>query len=291
MKIALVTGASSGLGREFVRQIAEQGKVEEIWAIARRRDRLEALQSISAVPIRVLALDLTRPGDMEYLRNTLQDELPDIRILVNAAGMGRMGPTVDIPAKDNDAMIDLNCRAAVDVTDAAFPYLHPGSQVLEICSTAGFQPIPGLNVYAATKALIVGWGGTLFYTFVFRFLRARTGGYHAKTPHGCLLGSVCCQSVMLFLSAHMPDPVVSAFIAGFSCLSIALFGPANHPELHLSEKELKALQPRIYIRLLIVVALTAVLLFFRPDWGACTAFGVFAAALLLVISLQGYGAQ
>lgn len=76
------------------------------------------------------------------------------------------------------------------------------------------------------------------------------------------------------LSAHMPDPVVSAFIAGFSCLSIALFGPANHPELHLSEKELKALQPRIYIRLLIVVALTAVLLFFRPDWGACTAFGV-----------------
>ena len=165
MKIALVTGASSGLGREFVRQIAEQGKVEEIWAIARRRDRLEALQSISAVPIRVLALDLTRPGDMEYLRNTLQDELPDIRILVNAAGMGRMGPTVDIPAKDNDAMIDLNCRAAVDVTDAAFPYLHPGSQVLEICSTAGFQPIPGLNIYAATKAFLLSYTQTLHYEF------------------------------------------------------------------------------------------------------------------------------
>lgn len=151
--------------------------------------------------------------------------------------------------------------------------------------------IASLVLLLPLGALIVGWGGTLFYTFVFRFLRARTGGYHAKTPHGCLLGSVCCQSVMLFLSAHMPDPVVSAFIAGFSCLSIALFGPANHPELHLSKKELKALQPRIYIRLLIVVALTAVLLFFRPDWGACTAFGVFAAALLLVISLQGYGAQ
>lgn len=129
----------------------------------RRRDRLEALQSISAVPIRVLALDLTRPGDMEYLRNTLQDELPDIRILVNAAGMGRMGPTVDIPAKDNDAMIDLNCRAAVDVTDAAFPYLHPGSQILEICSTAGFQPIPGLNVYAATKAFLLSYTQTLHY--------------------------------------------------------------------------------------------------------------------------------
>ena len=54
-------------------------------------------------------------------------------------------------------------------------------------------------------ALIVGWGGALFYTFVFRFLRERTGGYHAKTPHGCLFSSVCCQSVMLFLSTRMPD--------------------------------------------------------------------------------------
>lgn len=140
-------------------------------------------------------------------------------------------------------------------------------------------------------ALIVGWGGALFYTFVFRFLRERTGGYHAKTPHGCLLSSVCCQSVMLFLSTRMPDPVVSAFVAWFSCLSIALFGPANHPELHLSEKELKALQPRIYIRLLIVAALTTVLLFVHPDWGACAAFGIFAVALLLGISLRGYGAQ
>ena len=93
---------------------------------------------------------------------------------------------------------------------------------------------------------------------------------------------------MLFLSTQMPDSVVSAFVAGFACLSIALFGPANHPELHLSAEELKALQPRIYIRLLIVAAL---LLFVRPDWGACTAFAVFAVALLLGISLRGYGAQ
>ena len=151
--------------------------------------------------------------------------------------------------------------------------------------------IASLVLLLPLGALIVGWGGTLFYTFVFRFLRERTGGYHAKTPHGCLLSSVCCQSVMLFLSTQMPDSVVSAFVAGFACLSIALFGPANHPELHLSAEELKALQPRIYIRLLIVAALTIALLFVRPDWGACTAFAVFAVALLLGISLRGYGAQ
>ena len=169
MKIALVTGASSGLGREFVRQIAEQGKVEEIWAIARRRDRLEVLQSISAVPIRVLALDLTRPGDMEYLRNTLQDELPDIRILVNAAGMGRMGPTVDIPAKDNDAMIDLNCRGLVDMTRATLPYMERGSRIIQVASAAAFTPLPHMNVYAATKSFV------LHYTRALRWELHGTG--------------------------------------------------------------------------------------------------------------------
>ena len=82
------------------------------------------------------------------------------------------------------------------------------------------------------------------------------------------------------LSAHMPDPVVSAFIAGFSCLSIALFGPANHPELHLSEKELKALQPRIYIRLLIVVALTAVLFYFSAPIGVPVQRSVFCGCVI-----------
>ena len=161
MKIALVTGASSGLGREFVRQIAEQGKVEEICAIARRRDRLEALQSISAVPIRVLALDLTRPGDMEYLRNTLQDELPDIRILVNAAGMGRMGPTVDIPAKDNDAMIDLNCRGLTEMTCTCLPWMHKGTRIINLASAAAFCPQAKFAVYAATKSYVLSFSRSL----------------------------------------------------------------------------------------------------------------------------------
>ena len=161
MKIALVTGASSGLGREFVRQIAEQGKVEEIWVIARRRDRLEALQSISAVPIRVLALDLTRPGDMEYLRNTLQDELPDIRILVNAAGMGRMGPTVDIPAKDNDAMIDLNCRGLTEMTCTCLPWMHKGTRIINLASAAAFCPQARFAVYAATKSYVLSFSRSL----------------------------------------------------------------------------------------------------------------------------------
>lgn len=183
---------------------------------------------------------------------------------------------------------------AKTMTDLLLRHKYITEEQAEWCHymlVKNMMSIASLVLLLPLGALIVGWGGVLFYTFVFRFLRERTGGYHAKTPHGCLFSSVCCQSVMLFLSTRMPDSVVSAFVAGFACLSIALFGPANHPELHLSAEELKALQPRIYIRLLIVAALTAVLLFVRPDWGACTAFAVFAVALLLGISLRGYGAQ
>ena len=164
---------------------------------------------------------------------------------------------------------------AKTMTDLLLRHKYITEEQAEWCHymlVKNMMSIASLVLLLPFGALIAGWGGVLFYTFVFRFLRERTGGYHAK-------------------STRMPDPVVSAFVAGFSCLSIALFGPANHPELHLSEKELKALQPRIYIRLLIVAALTMALLFVRPDWGACTAFAAFAVALLLGISLRGYGAQ
>jgi len=163
MKIALVTGASSGLGREFVRQLGEEHALDEIWAVARRRERLAELQALTAVPVRPLSLDLTEESSYETLRELLAREQPEISVLVCAAGFGRIGQTRAVPAADNDAMIDLNCRAAVAVTTAAFPYLRRGSRVLEICSTAGFQPMPGLNVYAATKAFLLSYTKALHY--------------------------------------------------------------------------------------------------------------------------------
>lgn len=154
MNIAVITGASSGLGREFVRQIGAGGGVEEIWAIARREDRLASLRTLSPVPVRPIPLDLTAGDSVGVLRSMLEAEQPVITLLVCAAGMGRIGKTAEIPSADNDAMIELNCRAAVDVTAAALPWLQRGSRILEICSTAAFQPMPGLNVYAATKAFL-----------------------------------------------------------------------------------------------------------------------------------------
>lgn len=159
----MVTGASSGLGREFVRQIGAERPPDEIWAVARRENRLRELRELTACPVRALPMDLARRESIDALKALLARERPDIAVLVNAAGVGRIGKTAEIPDGDNGAMIDLNCRAAVDVTAAALPYLRRGSRVLEICSTAGFQPMPELNVYAATKAFLLSYTKALHH--------------------------------------------------------------------------------------------------------------------------------
>ena len=134
--------------------------------IARSEKKLEEIKKSHKTYIRIFAGDMEEDLVYKQVKNRLENQNPDIRMLVNAAGFGKTGTIEEIAKEDRKLqlrMIDLNCRAAVDVTDAAFPYLHPGSQVLEICSTAGFQPIPGLNVYAATKAFLLSYTQTLHY--------------------------------------------------------------------------------------------------------------------------------
>ena len=162
-RVAIITGASSGLGREFARQLDAQQVADELWLVARNEKALTDVASELDTPSRAVAADLTSEADIANIRATLSAEDPRVKFLVNAAGFGKFGDWQTISDAAVDSMIDLNCRAAVDVTDAAFPYLHPGSQVLEICSTAGFQPIPGLNVYAATKAFLLSYTQTLHY--------------------------------------------------------------------------------------------------------------------------------
>lgn len=161
MSIAIVTGASSGLGQEFVRQIANKEDLDEIWVIARREDRLKELVENCHVPITPVVMDLTKKESIVRLRGILRDIQPDVKILVNAAGFGRTGTYKDIPFDDNGDMVDLNCRALVEVTLLTLQYMSRGARVLEICSSSSFQPLPGLNVYAATKAFILYYSRAL----------------------------------------------------------------------------------------------------------------------------------
>lgn len=161
MNIALVTGASSGLGAAFIRRLDRQGGLDEIWGVARRGERMEALAGELRTPMRAIPLDLTEPESVERLGAMLEAERPDVRVLINAAGFGKFGTFADMTLRETMDMIDLNCRAAVLLTAAVLPHMGRGGRVLEICSSAAFQPLPGFNVYAATKAFLLRYSRAL----------------------------------------------------------------------------------------------------------------------------------
>lgn len=157
MKIAVITGASSGMGREFVIQLDAQQQFDELWLIARRRDRLEALQSDVRAKVRAIPLDLCREESIEEYAALLEAEKPEIAVLVNASGFGKFQKTEEIPLSDQYRMIDLNTKALVGITVTSLPYLKKGSQVYQLGSMSSFQPVPYINTYGATKAFVLSF--------------------------------------------------------------------------------------------------------------------------------------
>ena len=145
MEIAIVTGASSGLGREYAKLLDQEG-LDEIWLVARRRPQLETLAGELTTKSRIYALDLTDRASLLTLQQALAACQVTVRYLIHAAGFGKMGPVAAVPAGVLENMIDLNDRAAVSLVQAVLPYCHAGSHLVQICSCAAFLPIPELAV-------------------------------------------------------------------------------------------------------------------------------------------------
>lgn len=143
-KIAIITGASSGMGKEFVKEAARRYKLDEIWVVARRKDRLEALQSGIKTKIVPVPLDLTKAEDIIALSQKLATETPDVFLLVNASGYGKFGEFCSSLDKDSAGMCDLNLKALVLVTRAVMPYMSAGAKIMEIGSISAFMPVPSL---------------------------------------------------------------------------------------------------------------------------------------------------
>lgn len=154
MNIAVITGASAGMGREFAVQLDRQEKYDEIWVIARRGDRLLTLSGALRAKVRPIPLDLTAPGSVGEYEALLKAHQPTVRTLVNAAGFGLFGNFADLPLDEQLNMVDLNCKALVAMTHVTLPYMEQGGEIYEFASIASMQPIPFLNIYAATKAFV-----------------------------------------------------------------------------------------------------------------------------------------
>ena len=157
MRIAVITGASSGMGREFVRQIAEYERFDELWVIARRVDALQQLQSLVKTPIRPVPMDLCREDSFQAYSDLLAAEKPDVTLLVNAAGFGKFGTYENMSLEEECRMIDLNAKALVIMTRLTLPYMGKGSHILQLDSLSAFQPVPYITTYGATKAFVLSY--------------------------------------------------------------------------------------------------------------------------------------
>ena len=161
-KIAIISGASSGIGREIARDLAARGEVDELWLLARRADRLAALAGELGRPARVFALDLLSPEAAKAIAEALAGEVDaTVAFLVAAAGIGRAGAFAEGTAAAAEETVRLNCVALTTLVHTALPYMAAGGRILLLASAAAFLPQPYFAVYAASKAYVLSFSRAL----------------------------------------------------------------------------------------------------------------------------------
>lgn len=155
MNIAVITGASSGLGKCYVDAVLKLNKYDEIWLIARRRERLEEIaEQNSNAKFRILPLDLTRDEHLQVYKSELEQKGATIGLLINNAGYGKLGDFDKMEANHCKGMIELNCVALTNVLNLSLPFMKRGSAAINVCSIAAFTPNPRMAVYSSTKAYV-----------------------------------------------------------------------------------------------------------------------------------------
>ena len=163
MSVAIITGASSGIGREFARQLKELPEIDEFWFVARRTDRMEALAEELGVKAKVIGADLATMEGVNAVRDALKAEKPRVRFLVNAAGFGKFGSFEQVPEEEIIRMMDVNDKALVLITHMTIPYMEEGGRIIEMGSGSCFTPLPNFNIYASSKAFVLHYTKALNY--------------------------------------------------------------------------------------------------------------------------------
>jgi uncharacterized protein len=156
MGIAVVTGASSGLGAEFARQLQHDDDVDEIWLVARREDRLQQLaKELTAARGVPVVVDLSDAAAVDTLAARIADAGPDLRVLVNNAGYAINRRFVATPLDQSMALLDVNVRALVQLTGSAAPQMTSGARIVQVASSIAFWPMPFFALYSAAKEFVI----------------------------------------------------------------------------------------------------------------------------------------
>lgn len=168
-RIAIVTGASSGMGQELIRQIVSKyDELDEVWAVARRTDKVVNLSielamdyQVEAGKVVAMPLDLLSKEHRASLKKALEKDKPEVMILGNVAGIGFSGCFDELAGSEMSDTIELNCTALTELTHMCIPYMHEGAKIIQFASAAAFMPQPGFAVYAATKAYVLSFSRAL----------------------------------------------------------------------------------------------------------------------------------
>ena len=159
--IAIITGASSGLGREFTKLLCEENEIDEIWAISRDEKKLNKLKETTQGNIKTIAMDLSNLANIIQLQEILSRAKYNIIFLINNAGYGKFCSYSDLSISESINMINLNCSGIVAMGLACLPYMKKGSHIINISSQASFQPLPYQNIYSSTKSFIRNYSRAL----------------------------------------------------------------------------------------------------------------------------------
>ena len=162
MDIAIVTGASSGLGVEYIKEL-DKMDFDELWIIARREQRLNEIAANCKTECKVLALDMSLESAQQEYAKLLDEIKPNVKILVNNAGFGKLGYFEEIDSNSTAGMVRLNCEALTVFTHATIPFMEKGAQIINISSIASFVPNARMAVYCSTKAYVTSFSRALRY--------------------------------------------------------------------------------------------------------------------------------
>ena len=170
--IIVITGAASGLGKEFIMQY-NTNDIDEIWVIDRDEEKLNELKNSIEKTIPII-IDLSKQEEIKKYQKKLEKENPNILLLGNFAGFGKFDHSENIDTDIKLNMIDVNVKAPVTLIDYSLPYMKEKSKIINIASCAGFQPIPYINDYAATKAFLISYSRALNQELKYRKIHVLT---------------------------------------------------------------------------------------------------------------------
>jgi short-subunit dehydrogenase len=165
MDLVIITGASSGIGAEYAKQVCARFRPKLLWLIARREEKLVSvaheLTSLYGTNIKIFPLDLSKFESIKIIESELTSSSQKVSLLINNAGMGKFGGIEEISLEDHWKMISLNVSAVIALSRICLPFMAPKGAIIQIASIAGLVAFPRFATYAATKTFVIYWSKAL----------------------------------------------------------------------------------------------------------------------------------